>query len=611
MKKLIKIFKIRIFSFLSYFKRILKKKNFRTAFFYNHYSKKKIKNNYVLYESFHGTIFGGNPYAIFKYLIENNKYKNLYHIITVKDVKHPIALRYKNYPNVKIVKTNSREYIKYLETSKYVINNTTFRPGYIKRNEQYYINTWHATLLKSLGAHTKRIWEARNITRNFLNSDMIIMPNKYTSDILLQAYYIDELYHGVITDIGYPRNDLIFNTDKKRVSKIMNVPKGKKVVLYAPTWRGEINKPKNVIDVYINYFRQIKEKLNDEYVVYLKLHSMVYRYINEEEKKYLIPFDIDTNEILSITDILITDYSGIMFDYMNTKKPIVLFQFDVDYYVKDRGEFYLPLSSLPAPIYYDVESVCEAVNNISKVESEYKRKYENFAKKIVYADNGTSCKQLVEYVFDHKKNKKIYNNPSRNKKQILFCVSYLDDKKVYDTLLETLNKINYNKYVVTILFKNYKVGLKRQLSINKNVNLIYIDGDELYDIKEYIDIRLFKKTGLFNRKIEKNIKNFSRKNIQRYIRNLNFDLMINYCSNNVKFNAMMFFGVDAKRKILITNKNLQKIKSNKKAYSISAKFYDKVYNFDENNINILNDVNCKNIELSSNEIIKLIKESKI
>lgn len=608
MKNRINIYKIKIFSFLSFCKKLLKKKNFQKAFLYNHYAKKRVKENYVLYESFHGTIFGGNPYAMFKYLIENDKYDYLYHIITVKDVNHPIALRYKNHPRVKIVKTNSRKFIKYLETSKYIINNTTFRPGYIKREEQFYINTWHATLLKSLGAHTKRVWESRNLTRNFLNSDMIIMPNDYTKNILLEAYYIDELYRGKLTDIGYPRNDLIFNTDKNRVLEIMNVPKGKKVILYAPTWRGEINKPKNVLDEYIKYFRQIKENVNDEYVVYLKLHSMVYRYIKPEEKQFLVPFDVDTNEILAITDILITDYSGIMFDYMNTKKPIVLFQFDIDYYVKDRGDFYLPLSSLPAPIYYDVESVCKAINNISAIEKEYKRKYENFAKKIVYADNGTSCKQLAESVFDNKKNKKIYRNKKVNKKQILFCVSYLNDKTVYNTLLETLNKIDYNKYVVTLLFKDYKVGLNKQLLINKNANLLYIDGDELFDSKEYIDINVFKKTGHINYSIEKNIKNFSYKNVQRYVRNLNFDIMINYCSNNVKFNLMMFFGVKAKRKILIVNKNLEKIKSSKKAYKISAEYYDKTYVYDEKDIKCLEKLDCKLIKLSDDEILKMIKE---
>ena len=107
MKNRINIYKIKIFSFLSFCKKLLKKKNFQKAFLYNHYAKKRVKENYVLYESFHGTIFGGNPYAIFKYLIENDKYDYLYHIITVKDVNHPIALRYKNHPRVKIVKTNS------------------------------------------------------------------------------------------------------------------------------------------------------------------------------------------------------------------------------------------------------------------------------------------------------------------------------------------------------------------------------------------------------------------------------------------------------------------------------------------------------------------------
>ena len=103
MKDNIKLFKISLISFLSYIKKLLRNKKFQKAFFYNHYAKKKLRKNYILYESFHGTIFGGNPYAIFKYLIETKDYDYLYHIITVKDVKHPIALRYINHSRVKIV----------------------------------------------------------------------------------------------------------------------------------------------------------------------------------------------------------------------------------------------------------------------------------------------------------------------------------------------------------------------------------------------------------------------------------------------------------------------------------------------------------------------------
>ena len=607
MKDNIKLFKISLISFLSYIKKLLRNKKFQKAFFYNHYAKKKLRKNYILYESFHGTIFGGNPYAIFKYLIETKDYDYLYHIITVKDVKHPIALRYKNHPRVKIVKTNSRKYIKYVETCEYVINNTTFRPEYIKRKGQYYINTWHATLLKSLGAHTKRIWEARNLTRNFLNSDLIIMPNEYTKNILLEAYYLKEIYTGKLSDIGYPRNDLIFNTDKDRVKKIMNIPPNKKVVLYAPTWRGEINKPKNVLNEYINYFNQIKAGVNDEYVVYLKLHSMVYRYIKAEEKQYLVPFDVDTNEILSVTDILVTDYSGIMFDYMITKKPIILFQFDIDYYVNDRGNFYLPLESLPAPIYYDVDSVINAINNITKIEKKYKNKYIDFSKKIVYADKGTSCRDLADFVFKKEKNDKIYDNQLTNKKQIIICISTLKNPKICEVLLDVLGKIDYNKNVVTLLFKEHNIRHDKQLLINKKVNMLYIDGNELFDLKEYIDMNLFKKTGYMKSSIEKRLKNFSKKNVQRYVRNLKFDKLINFCSANVKFNIMMALGIDAKEKILIVNSGIDKIKSSKKAYNISAKYYDEVYIYEKDDEKYLKNTDPKYIELEAKNIIKIIK----
>ena len=198
--------------------------------------------------------------------------------------------------------------------------------------QKIYINTWHGTPLKTLGKDMEGpIGQHKNIQRNFLHSDYILSPNKFTSEKLIDSHDLEGLYNGEIIEEGYPRMDLTFNTDKEELRKtlenIIELDPHKKIILYAPTWRGEVGSVSNINEELFNHISALNEKIPDDYQLILKVHTLLFKYIKHDEQlmNKCIPDCIDTNELLSLVDILITDYSSIFFDYMATNKPISVF----------------------------------------------------------------------------------------------------------------------------------------------------------------------------------------------------------------------------------------------------------------------------------------------
>lgn len=342
MNKKLKIAKRRAKFLLEPFKTYTNNKNFkRTVEYTRNFKKNKIDPHIIFYESYHGKAMNDNPYAIFKHLVNNEEYKNFTHVWALNDQDNPYAQKYKGLKNVRFVKVHSEEYIKYLTKAKYLINNVTFPTYFQKKDEQIYINTWHGTPLKTLGKDMEGpIGQHKNIQRNFLHSDYILSPNKFTSEKLIDSHDLEGLYNGEIIEEGYPRMDLTFNTDKEELRKtlenIIELDPDKKIVLYAPTWRGEVGSVSNINEELFKHISELNEKIPDDYQLILKVHTLLFKYIKHDEQlmNKCIPDCIDTNELLSLVDILITDYSSIFFDYMATNKPILYFMYDKEQYLK-------------------------------------------------------------------------------------------------------------------------------------------------------------------------------------------------------------------------------------------------------------------------------------
>jgi CDP-glycerol glycerophosphotransferase len=508
--ELIKNYKHFLMIKLGFFRRYLLNNNFKRNTDYVHnFNKLKIKNNVILYESSNAKRINGNPYALFKFLVDNPDYKDYIHVWSTKDLKDDVVKEYSSNKNVKFVLFNSKQYLKYLTIAKYLINDSTFPYFFIRKEDQIYVNIWHGTPLKSMGKDINgAIGDHKNIQRNFLHTSYLINSNKFTSEVLLKSHDIHTLYNGHVANIGYPCVDLLFNTDKKKLKDLLGVNEDETIVLYAPTWRGKshlsVDDTVNEIEVLLD---NIKNNLPPNFRLFVKLHTYTMKFVTQDLKKLAIPEHLDINEMLSITDILITDYSSVFFEFLSTKRPILFFCYDKDEYIKERG-LYIPLEDLPGPICETSEEIINSLKNINLIQKKYEKTYSDFIKKFAYYDDGNASKRVADLIFNNKSfpEHEVYKIGDERKKLLLYPGSLLDDEVTVD-FINLVNSLDHKTYDIYVFLDHFsKMEIRTNiLKLSKNVKILYKIGGFCYSLHNYYwHYRLLDK-GVFDKDIKKNI----------------------------------------------------------------------------------------------------------
>lgn len=522
----------------------------RTRYAY-YYKYCRVEDTTILYESFFGRGLVCNPYALFRELFNNPKYKNYKHVWVLDNLKEHLheVEEYKKYKNVKFIQYNSRDYLKYLSKSKYLINNTTFPSFFTKKSNQVYINTWHGIPLKKLGIDmTEGRLDNTNVFRNLLHTDYIISANNFLTDIFLRGCQLRGLYSGKIIEEGYPRNDITIITERDYIYNKLNkygvkVDESKKVILYAPTWKGNnISKPIYNLEEIIDFKNILEENIDcNIYQVFIKPHQAVYnKFKNELDVDFIIPAMIDANEILSITDILISDYSSIYFDFLITNRPVLFYIPDVEEYKLYRG-LYFSLDDLPGPYTKELCDIYNWINNIDYVFEINKEKYLKVRNWTFPYYGSDVSKRVIDVVFDHNEDK--YNILSSNNKKmkVLFHRGLMKTNGISATFLNLLNLIDYTQFDVTahIIYPTSEEIKDLSMNINSNVRLMTRNSTLNLTIFEDIRDRVVKYWGIKN-KFFKFI--FPEKVYQReFLRcygNVNFDYVFDFEGYNIFFSLL-------------------------------------------------------------------------
>lgn len=376
--------------------RIIGMLNFHTA--YNAYINLPIKDNLVFFESFLGKNYSGNPKYIYEYLLSINAPYEYVWTYNGDNIQIP--------GNPKIVKRGSTEYFKYLAKSKYWVNNVVF-PVHKKRKETIYLQTWHGTPLKRLGYDIEVDGPEAKARENFhkesRNWDFLVSQNKHSSNVFSRAFKFEQN----ILEYGYPHNDVLIENSYLKIKEIknkLNIPLEKKVILYAPTWRDDDSNGNWSFNFSIKLnLQKWKEQLSSDYVLLLRMHHLITNIKGLEEVGDFVlnvsKYD-DAQELSLISDIMITDYSSIFFDYAVTKKPILFYTYDYEQYLTKLRGFYLDMKSeMPGPLCHTEEELLDSVMNIDEIEINYQDKYKKFNEKFNYLDNGNCSKLVVEKVF--------------------------------------------------------------------------------------------------------------------------------------------------------------------------------------------------------------------
>lgn len=443
----------------------------------------------ILYESFHGNSLSCNPYALFLSLIEDHRFREFKHIYVIND-KSKIPHQLKSNKNIIFIRRGCDAYMRYLATAKYLINNVSFPEYFIRKNDQTYLNTWHGTPIKFLGKDIKDQFMAhKNVTRNFLQASHLIHPNEYTANTLSDRYDIKEIYTGINAITGYPRQDLMINISEDKKSQIRTLTQAatKEItVLYAPTWRGSHGKAE--FDI---------EKLTEDLEILSSIeginllfrgHHMIENLINNLFiNATIVPDEIDTNSLLSIVDILITDYSSIAFDFMARKKPIFYYDYDRESYETERG-LYLPLESLGKYVYSDIESLRRSLQDCIEKPIEIDLRQVSSEVKYCQLDDGNATQRVIDLVFFQKESQITLLQKSK-KIPILFYSGPFIPNGISTSFNNLIHHIDTNKYSVNIAIEPHLIQqapdrLQQIQKLPKAVKLIPRTGRFLSTLEE-------------------------------------------------------------------------------------------------------------------------------
>ncbi len=385
------------------FKKIIKNKRALSKFLYFHsFLKRPIKNNWVFCESFFGKNYSDSPKYIYEYMAKNypGRYKFIW-VIDKRNTKIP-------FPHTR-VKRFSIRYSYYLARSKYYIFNGRQPEWVKKRKENVFLQTWHGTPLKRLVFDLNNISSERQQYKKqtFRQSrawDYLIAANQYSSDIFRRCFK----FNKTMLEVGYPRNDILHANNREELARDirrkLKIPEGKKVILYAPTWRDDeiYTRGKYKFELKLD-LQLLREKLGREYVILLRTHYFIADSIDQmcyTDFTYNLSKYDDISELYLISSILITDYSSVFFDYANLKRPMLFFTYDLDKYRDILRGFYIDIEEeLPGPLLFTTEEIITAVNHIDRLRQEYEPKYRAFYEKYCSWEDGRASERVAEEVF--------------------------------------------------------------------------------------------------------------------------------------------------------------------------------------------------------------------
>lgn len=376
----------------------------------------RVNNTIILFESFSGRRYNDNPRALFEEMVSDVAFNNTTFIWAFRELSNEIPAEILEKYNVVQVKYDSISYLKYYARAKYVITNSSFPVHVMKKKKQCLVQTWHGTPLKRLGcdlsieSYNSPYKSLKQIHKSYSHDgylmDYLISPSPYTSEKLSYAFDLaSQKKKDIILEIGYPRNDFLYTFTQEQSQQIKEellVPEGKKVLLYAPTWRDNEH---SVTDGYTYLpdidFDYLRENLSDEYVLLYRTHQFIEKTLDLKKYKGFIINVSDYSEVSHlyvISDILITDYSSVFFDYANLRRPIIFYMYDMDTYLNETHGLYFDVEELPGPICKTESELIAAINGIENGKSRFCQKYDKFNEKFTPLDDGDASKRFVEII---------------------------------------------------------------------------------------------------------------------------------------------------------------------------------------------------------------------
>ena len=357
----------------------------------------------VLYDTFSGRQFSDSPRAVYEELVRRDS--KLEHLVVVRDNQVELP------EGVTPIRLSGPEWYDALARSRYIVANT-HQPAWIQRRPgQVVVQTWHGTPLKKIGHDIESVQFAdrqylAKLAQEAPQWSTLLSPNRFSTPIFKRAFG----YRGEVLESGYPRNDILYAPpaeQKELAAKVrerLGLPEGKKVVLYAPTWRDDraYGMGRYAFDFHIDT-AQAAAELGDEYVLLVRKHSHVVDTVPGDGDGFI--WDVSSypelSELFLITDVLVSDYSSLMFDFAHTGRPMLFFTYDLEHYRDTLRGFYFDFEKrAPGPLVSTSAELVAAIQDLDRVSAEHAEAYEAFRESFCDLDDGGAAGRVIDRMFE-------------------------------------------------------------------------------------------------------------------------------------------------------------------------------------------------------------------
>lgn len=427
-----------------------------------------VRPKVVLYESFYGNGMLCNPEAIFRALVDDPQFAGFTHVwaLASKRENPSVVREFAGLRSVRFVKPGSFAYFRALATAGFLVNNATFPSEFSKRSGQVYLNTWHGTPLKRMGYDIgDAAIRVANVIRNLLSADFLLSASPFMTEHMYEnAHLLGQIYRGKVIEEGYPRIDRQF-LDATGVAETRAVLEERglalderQIILYAPTWKGNsFSHPEDDIAELVARVDTLESLIDTtKYVVFLKTHQVVHRFASDIPglAARLIPNEIPSNLILGVTDVLVTDYSSIFFDFLATGRPIFFLTPDLADYAGYRG-LYIEPAEWPGSVVDTVEKLAVAVNEFDRagVPSDVAANHRAMRAAFVAREDGHATQRILDIVFRGKADGYAVAPIAHDaRRTILIHAGGMRPNGVTSGLIALLDRIDHDRFDVSVFF---------------------------------------------------------------------------------------------------------------------------------------------------------------
>jgi CDP-glycerol glycerophosphotransferase len=354
----------------------------------------------VLFVSWNGKQCADNPLGIAQELRRRGDDRE--HIWVVTDYAAAVP------EGDRAVLSGTEEYFDALARCRYVISNDDMQPFFRKREGQVYLQTWHGTPLKKIGFDIGRPQFASGtayfdrLAADIGKWDLLLSQNPFSTPIFRRAFR----YEGEICESGYPRNDILTRGGPLagQVRRRLGIPDGKRVVMYVPTWRDNqfYASGRYRFDLRIDLERAW-QVLGPDHVLLIRGHHHLANDVTAGTRRDFalnVTGYPNISELFLITDVLITDYSSVMFDFAVTGRPMLFFTYDLEQYRDQlRGFCFDFEAEAPGPLLASSEEVLAAARDSAAATAGYTAAYRAFAAKYCPLDDGRAAARVCDRLF--------------------------------------------------------------------------------------------------------------------------------------------------------------------------------------------------------------------